>query len=230
MLHLLVYCFAYSSSFNTTVKENAVPDNTQYNTSVLNNGKEASKKIPKIPLIRSYLYGNMGNSSVLPMNSLAEMIIKPLLSLDKRNEIDNSTDMMTPNIVLNRTFEASNERMVTSPSGTEDSAAKEASKKIPKIPVIRSYLHANMGNSSVPPMNSLAEIIIKPLLSLEKRNEIDNSTEMMTPNIVRKRTFKASNDERIVTSPSATEDSAAKCLFIALLILRLLTQLQVKEL
>ncbi|XP_003373996.1 hypothetical protein Tsp_08723 [Trichinella spiralis] len=111
----------------SAVKENAVPDNTQYNTSVLNNGKEASKKIPKIPLIRSYLYGNMGNSSVLPMNSLAEMIIKPLLSLDKRNEIDNSTDMMTPNIVRKRTFEASNERIVTSPSATEDSAAKVAS-------------------------------------------------------------------------------------------------------
>ncbi|KRX11847.1 hypothetical protein T07_8082, partial [Trichinella nelsoni] len=66
-----------------------------------------------------------------------------------------------------------------------------------------------MGNSSVPPMNSLAEIIIKPLLSLDKRNETDNSTDILTPNIVRKRTFKASN-ERIVTSPSATEDSAAK--------------------
>ncbi|KRZ65572.1 hypothetical protein T08_15151, partial [Trichinella sp. T8] len=93
----------------------------------------------KIPVIGFNLYGNMGNSSIPPMNSITEIIMKPLLSLDNRNETDNSR--------------ASNERIVTSPSATEDSAAKvngipdnvqyntsvldkqnEASKKMSKIP------------------------------------------------------------------------------------------------
>ncbi|KRX55893.1 hypothetical protein T09_4104, partial [Trichinella sp. T9] len=197
---LLFYCFAYSSSFSTTVKENAIPDNAQYNTSVLDKQNEASKKMSKIPVIGFNLYRNMGNSSIPPMNSITEIIMKPLLSLDNRNETDNSS--------------ASNERIVTSPSATEDSAAKvneipdnvqyntsvldkqnEASKKMSKIPVIGFNLYRNMGNSSIPPMNSITDIIMKPLLSLDNRNETDNSS--------------ASN-ERIVTSPSATEDSAAK--------------------
>ncbi|KRX32850.1 hypothetical protein T05_3110, partial [Trichinella murrelli] len=212
----------------SAVKENAIPDNAQYNTSVLDKQNEASKKMSKIPVIGFNLYGNMGNSSIPPMNSITEIIMKPLLSLDNRNETDNSRGMMTPNIFLKRTFKASNERIVTSPSATEDSAAKvneipdnvqyntsvldkqnEASKKMSKIPVIGFNLYGNMGNSSVPPMNSITEIIMKPLLSLDNRNETVNSSGMMIPNIVLKRTFKASN-ERIVTSPSATEDSAAK--------------------
>ncbi|KRY06684.1 hypothetical protein T12_727, partial [Trichinella patagoniensis] len=302
----------------------------------LDKQNEASKKMPKIPVIGFNLYGNMGNSSIPPMNSITEIIMKPLLSLDKRNETDNSRGMMTPNIVRKRTFKASNERIVTSPSATEDSAAKvndipdstqyntsvldkqkeslkkmqfinlfltinipfhgllefdiisavlllclffeltfpdrsrnrtkclmsetvypatvkeiipdhpqnrtwpslnetvypsavkengisdstqiktsvlgkekEASKKMHKIPIIRSKLYRTMGNSLVSPMNSLDEVIIKPLHSLDSRDETDNSTHMMTPNIPLKKSFTASN-ERIVTSPSATEDSAAK--------------------
>ncbi|KRX21300.1 hypothetical protein T07_160 [Trichinella nelsoni] len=218
------------SSLNETVypsavKENGISDSTQIKTSVLGKQKEAWKKMHKIPIIRSKLYRTMGNSLVSPMNSLDEVIIKPLLSVDSRNETDNSTDMMTPNIPLKKSFTASNERIVTPPSATEDLAAKEnaipdhtqyntsvldkrkeASKKILKIPVITSYLHGNMGNSSVPPMNSLAEIMIKPLLSLDKRNETDNSTDILTPNIVLKRSFTASS-ERIVTSPPAADDS-----------------------
>ncbi|OUC49056.1 hypothetical protein D917_05748 [Trichinella nativa] len=211
--------------YPSAVKENGISDSTQIKTSVLGKQKEASKKMHKIPIIRSKLYRTMGNSLVSPMNSLDEVIIKPLHSLDSRDETDNSTDMMTPNIPLKKSFTASNERIVTSSSATEDLAAKEnaipdntqyntsvldkkneASKKMLKIPVIGFNLYGNMGNSSIPPMNSITEIIMKPLLSLDNRNETVNSRGMMTPNIVLKRSFTASS-ERIVTSPPATDNS-----------------------
>ncbi|KRZ05044.1 hypothetical protein T11_10158 [Trichinella zimbabwensis] len=214
-----------SATEDSSVKENGIPDSTQNKTSDLDKQMEASKEVNKVPIIRTNLYGNMGHSVVSSMNSLDGVIIKPLLSLGNRNKTDDSTHILIPNIVLKRSFTASNERTVTSPSATEDSAVKEngipdssqyntsvldkqmeESKKMHKDPAIRSNLYGNMGNSAVSSMNSLDGVIIKPLLSLGNRNETDNSTHIITANIVLKRSFTASN-ERTVTFPSATDDS-----------------------
>ncbi|KRZ75189.1 hypothetical protein T10_12519 [Trichinella papuae] len=214
-----------SATEDSSVKENGIPDSTQNKTSVLDKQMEASKEVNKVPIIRPNLYGNMGHSVVSSMNSIDGVIIKPLLSLGNRNKTDDSTHILIPNIVLKRSFTASNERTVTSPSATEDSAVKEnvipdssqyntsvldkqmeESKKMHKDPVIRSNLYGNMGNSAVSSMNSLDGVIIKPLLNLGNRNETDNSTHIITANIVLKRSFAASN-ERTVTFPSATDDS-----------------------
>ncbi|KRZ30057.1 hypothetical protein T4C_13476 [Trichinella pseudospiralis] len=214
-----------SSTEGSSVTENGIPDSTQNKTSVLDKQMEALKELHKVPATRSNLYGNMQNSVVSSMNSLDGVIIKPLLSLGNSNETDDSTHIIKPNVVLKRSFTASNERTVTSPSSTEGSSVTEngipdsrqnktsvldkqmeALKELHKVPATRSNLYGNMRNSVVSSMNSLDGVIIKPLLSLGNPNEIDNSTHIIKPNIVLKRSFTASN-ERTVTSPSATEDS-----------------------
>ncbi|KRY84844.1 hypothetical protein T4D_4352 [Trichinella pseudospiralis] len=110
-----------SSTEGSSVTENGIPDSRQNKTSVLDKQMEALKELHKVSATRSNLYGNMQNSVVSSMNSLDGVIIKPLLSLGNPNEIDNFTHIIKPNIVLKRSFTASNERTVTSPSATEDS-------------------------------------------------------------------------------------------------------------